>query len=793
MSVLTSQGDLTDILAADVATFDDVQGMGFFFFVGALDSLLYEFYSGNYAVLATTPTSVTADFGPEGIATVTGTGLTADRMTVTAVSYDSGSGEAFEFTGSVQLSTTGYGSTSFRHIETTIGTDTFIMDGSIRITNNGFSGNATRMVAMTGGITVEYIGNLSLDRGTGSFSKITISDANGSVSVAGNYQADAWYFVVDNAATVADVFAAPSLFTAADTINVGDSSYAWHGFGGNDKLIGDGNGNEMFGDDGNDTLTGNGGADTLTGGIGDDSLDGGAGDDTMTGGTGNDKYFVDSFSDVIVEQSGEGTETVYAAATFDMNANAQNAEILILTGTGSNAAVGNGSNNTITGNAGNNSIDGGAGADKMAGGAGNDTYVVDDAGDTVTETTGIDLVQSSITYTLGTNVEALELTGSGNLNGTGNTGINTITGNTGSNTLNGGTGADTLIGGDGDDFYVVDNTGDVVSESSGGGFDTVLAGASYTLGAEIENLTLTGTRAANGTGNADNNTISGNSGVNTLDGGGGLDTLAGGFGNDVYLIHDGNTSVVEAASAGTDTVRSDIDYALDINFENLVLLGGARIGTGNASANTITGTAGNDTLDGGGEIDKLISGFGDDIYYVDNARDTVSEGAGGGTDTVYSIAGSFTLSAYVENLFMTGGAMIGIGSAVNNIIDATGTSVVNTLSGMGGNDTLDGGVFSDTLTGGTGADIFNFSATDGFADIVTDFSRTQGDKIHIDDLLGGYNPITDNIADFVRIDNSGTNALLSVDADGTLNGVSFTLVATVNRVDLALGDLDIVI
>jgi len=246
-----------------------------------------------------------------------------------------------------------------------------------------------------------------------------------------------------------------------------------------------------------------------------------------------------------------------------------------------------GTNDTLIGGGGNDWLNGGAGSDTMVGGTGNDFYFVDNRKDIVTELAnqGTDTVASAITYTLGANLEDLILTGSSSINGTGNALNNVLVGNSAGNTLTGGAGddwldggggADSLVGGSGNDTYVVDMARDKITERANEGTDTVLASVSYTLGSNVENLTLTGSNAINGTGNTLNNALKGNGAANVLagaagndrlDGGAGNDTLAGGAGNDTYILGRGYgvDTVVEndTTSGNTDIASFLADISAD--------------------------------------------------------------------------------------------------------------------------------------------------------------------------------------------------------------------------------------
>ena len=522
---------------------------------------------------------------------------------------------------------------------------------------------------------------------------------------------------------------------------------------------------------------------SLTGNSGNNILDGGAGVDTMAGGQGNDTYIVDNVGDVVTEANNQGTDNVQASVNYTLAANIENLALIgaALIGTGNTL------NNTITGNSANNTLSGGAGVDTLIGGLGDDTYIVDNAGDVVTELAGggIDSVQASASYVLGANVENLTLTGIANINGTGNALDNIITGNNGNNTLNGGAGNDTLnggagidslIGGTGNDTYIVDNAGDTITELVGEGTDTAQASVSYTLGAtNIENLILTGTGNINGTGNTLDNVITGNSGNNLLNGGAGndtligglgLDTMIGGTGNDTFIVDNAGDVVTEAAGAGTDTAQASVSYVIGANVENLILTGTANInGTGNATNNTITGNSGNNILDGAAGADTLIGGLGDDTYIVDNAGDVITEAAGEGADTVQTSA-SYILGNELENLTLTGTANI----------NGTGNALDNVITGNSGDNILDGAAGADILSGGLGDDIYIVD----IGDTVLEYGALAGVAGGIDTVIASMDYVLSDV-EFGKIEN-----LMLIGAATVGTGNEFDNTITGNALDNVL-------
>ena len=515
----------------------------------------------------------------------------------------------------------------------------------------------------------------------------------------------------------------------ADTITGTREEDVLSGLGGNDTLIGA---------DGNDVLDGGTGRDTMTGGMGNDTYvvdqtsdvvteNAGEGTDTvqssiaytlgsdvenltllgsatisgtgnaagnaLTGNAGNNVLAGLGGADAL--DGGAGTDT----ATYAASAAAVNVSLAANTAHGGDAEgdtfirIEN-----LTGSAFDDTLEGDDNNNTLAGGSGTDTASYEHA------TSGV-MVSLAVTgpqHTIGsgldilTNLENLTgslfgdmLTGSSianvltGLDGNdvldGGAGADTLVGGLGNDTLIGGSGADTMIGGTGDDIYVVDNAGDVVTENAGEGTDTVQSAFAYTLGANVENLTLTGSAHIIGTGNAADNVLTGNAGHNTLTGLGGADTFDGGAGTDTVSYATAWYGVSVSLAANT-AHGGDAEGDTFAGIENL---------TGSARDDTLEGDAGNNVLDGGNGVDTASYEHATAGVAVNLLSTGVQNTIGAGTDTLTGI----------ENL---------TGSQFDDML--TGSLSGNVLSGLDGNDVLNGGNGVNTLIGGSGADRFVFTA-----------------------------------------------------------------------------------
>ena len=414
------------------------------------------------------------------------------------------------------------------------------------------------------------------------------------------------------------------------------SSDILHGGDGNDWIAGQLDSDYLYGGNGNDRLYGDDihvegnarpGDDFLYGESGNDLLYGGAGNDYMVGGTGEDKLYGGEGNDTYVFSKGDGIDEIIDSAESN--------NILKF-----NSIVFNDllyENGTLYYN--QNKQDGIKDFDATMFASifiENKSYSVDSF---LEEMSKFNLLKSDVNVILDAdNIQTgIVLTGSADINATGNQKDNTLIGNVGNNQLDGAAGNDVMKGGKGNDTYFVDSNADEVIELKNEGVDTVIASLDWTLSDNVESLTLVeGNDAYSATGNILDNVLVGNSSDNFLDGREGADIMQGGLGDDTYHIDNTNDQVIEFENAGIDTVISTLDnYKLTFNIENLTLgyvdeykdedgyayadrgsFRGPIKATGNELSNIITGNNEDNIINGGKGDDILRGRYGSDTYII---------------------------------------------------------------------------------------------------------------------------------------------------------------------------------
>ncbi|MCA2719875.1 MAG: hypothetical protein IM485_19735, partial [Microcystis sp. M169S2] len=358
-----------------------------------------------------------------------------------------------------------------------------------------------------------------------------------------------------------------------DTIKGGTGDDVLIGGEGSDRLQGNLGNDNLGGSDGNDALDGNQGDDTLNGGNGDDLLNGQEGKDSINGNSGNDTLNGGDDNDIL--SGGEGNDSLNGSPGDD-SLNGDIGNDILNGGDGNDTLNGGEGDDTLNGGNDSDRLFGGIGQDSLNGGLGNDSIDGGEGQDTLTGSNGNDTINGGL--------------GDDNLDGGSDNDL--LNGEEGNDTLNGAGGIDTLVGGLGNDTYQIDTTTDTITENANQGTDTVQSSVTYTLGNNLENVTLTGTTNINGTGNTLNNVITGNSGNNILNGSDGNDTLIGGTGNDTLTGGAGGDQFTfNNRNEGIDTITDFLSSQGDkITVSAAGFGGGLAAGVSITAAQFVLGT-----------------------------------------------------------------------------------------------------------------------------------------------------------------------------------------------------------
>jgi Ca2+-binding RTX toxin-like protein len=560
---------------------------------------------------------------------------------------------------------------------------------------------------------------------------------------------------------------------------------------------------------GNISGTGNSLDNVITGNSGDNILIGGGGNDTVS--------YATATSSVTVSLASSSQNT--GGGGFDTLSGFQN-------------IIGSAHEDTLTGTGGNNILNDGDAVgstlvNTLIGGGGTDIYYVNSTNTSIINTFGVNsAVFSSVSFTLPSSVNFLTLTGTADINGTGNfEGGNVIIGNSGNNILSDGEsifGGDTLIGGGGSNTYIVNSVNFI--DDTGGINGTILSSIHITLDnipelASIRNLTLTGSADLSATGNDFGQIITGNNGSNILTGGSGDDVFVGSGGNDfidggggvntasysnLLVFVDINLLDGFAVYDGTVDQLTNIQNLIGTSFDDTIL--------GDDNNNILSGGAGNNFIDGGGGVNtisyddslfsvnvNLFDGFGvhdDGADQLMNIHNIVGSNfgdqlvgdmndntfyAGQGSNFIDGMEGNNTVSydrstSSIDVDLSAGFVIHDMGATDNlmNIQNITGSGFNDTIYGSMDNNIINGGLGDDTIDGGDGVNTVSYaSATSG---VTIDLSLINQDTggAGFDTLFNIQNVIGSAYGDTL----SGTDLGSVLDGGGTIE----------DNIDIILGN-----
>ena len=700
------------------------------------------------------------------------------------------------------------------------GTDTFIIGSTADVIQNiSASGNTVYSsvnYAMQAGVAVLRLfgdthvvatGNATADTLVGNFGNDTLQAGTGVAWMEGGMGAD--LFIVNNVLDVVN----QSNYGQKGTADTIQSSVSYTLPGTVDNLVLTGTADlKAIGNQNADVIVGNSGKDTLVAGQGDDTLISGSGVTLLQGGPGNDTFVVNNQLDTVTTSAADSYNVLQSSVTYTMPANISE---LVLIGSGNIKGTSNGMDvlmtagdgaDTLVATTGQDTLTAGNGLVTMTGGTGNDTFVVNNSNDVITDATTNknNAILASASFVLPANIETLTLTGSADISATGNADGRTDTLNAayGNDTLVAGSDVAVMNGGPGATTFVVNNIGDVVQNADATQTNALQSSVTYTLPTNVNLLTLTGTGAITGTGNASADTLESNAGASTL---------VSGAGNDLLILNSATARATNAFTTNSDTLQSAFNATLAGNINMLVLTGAAAL-TGKANA-------GNDTLISNSGADTLTGGAGNDVFIVNNAADVVNGASTGGNNTI--IAGvNVTLPTNVNTLLLTGTADL----------QATGNSAADRIVANDGNDTLTAvsTAAATTLVGGIGNDVFVVNNT---ADVIQVASTTALDTIQssanfaafanvntlvltgtanlkatandagdtlvsntgVDTLVGGAGNdlfVVNNAADVIVNLSAGDTVESSVAFSMATPGVELILIGSANRADTISGAAD---